>query len=666
MLRLHAYSIEDAMSGVAFIDWSPWPAETSPIAPDFILRDSTWFASEFPPPPPPPLPPPSPPEQRGERPGEPPQRYSDFVFYNINSERVPDGNTLRMQRAYILEVAVRETPSGIPYAEGDERRPIREPRQKEPVTIWVVAESEDFRIDNPTQTLVLPPTGDSRKNAIFIITPRWVTPSNEHLGLIYVTIYYEFNLLEFAEIYAEVVGLYDDTAESRLGLKTPIFFRQRKLRDYRDFDAIRVRSASIYIKKSPGSYDFRFLFRNPAVKPDDKESDLVLPARVRLYATDLEDRVTDVRNIWKEIVLNDLFATGIEGTKSSFADQTARLARAGRNLWRALFLQETKGSMAAVADWLKDHAPEQNAIIQIHLDPEASDFVFPWALLYDRELPEKEYFPVDLEGFWGLRYRIEQPFPGRMVPLDEPTRSAQPLHIGFMLWDQFRNAQEQIKLMQVLVEESGGKLAVSVPPVTDAKACYELLKSGSSQILYFYSHGYARVRLDKAGNSADLGSSFVEIYEKLDKSDSRRESLKILYEAILQILNEPKRSYIQLTYGKLYLDELHEIRSIPGEPLVVLNMCESAQRSPLLSESFVHFFLDRGAAAVLGTECPMTVEFAHPFSEFFLDALLRGDEVGEALLRSRRKFLKMKNPLGLAYTLYGRDTLAYEPPCLEA
>jgi hypothetical protein len=206
---------------------------------------------------------------------------------------------------------------------------------------------------------------------------------------------------------------------------------------------------------------------------------------------------------------------------------------------------------------------------------------------------------------------------------------------------------------------------VSAPPVNKASACYELLKGGGNQILYFYSHGYTRARLDTAENDADVGRSFMTQYEKLDAADPRRESLKLFYDAVSQVWNEPKRSYIQLTSGKLYLDELSEIRSVPGEPLVVLNMCESAQRSPLLSESFVHFFLDRGAAAVLGTECPMTVQFAHPFAEAFLEALLRGDEVGEALLRSRRKFMEVKNPLGLAYTLYGRDTLAYEPPCLE-
>jgi hypothetical protein len=94
----------------------------------------------------------------------------------------------------------------------------------------------------------------------------------------------------------------------------------------------------------------------------------------------------------------------------------------------------------------------------------------------------------------------------------------------------------------------------------------------------------------------------------------------------------------------------------------MLNMCESAQLTPSLSESFFHFFLDRGARAVIGTECPMTVEFAHPFAARFLGEVFAGRPVGDALLETRRHFLKLNNPLGLAYTLFGQATVAFEPP----
>jgi hypothetical protein len=91
-------------------------------------------------------------------------------------------------------------------------------------------------------------------------------------------------------------------------------------------------------------------------------------------------------------------------------------------------------------------------------------------------------------------------------------------------------------------------------------------------------------------------------------------------------------------------------------------MCESAQITPSLSDSFINFFLDRGAESVIGTECPMTIEFAHPFAEKFLTGILTGESVGKALLDTRRHFMDQRNPLGLVYTLFGSAASCFTPP----
>ncbi len=125
------------------------------------------------------------------------------------------------------------------------------------------------------------------------------------------------------------------------------------------------------------------------------------------------------------------------------------------------------------------------------------------------------------------------------------------------------------------------------------------------------------------------------------------------------------RSWIGLTYGVLYLDQLYdEVKELISRPLVILNMCESAQVTPSLSDSFIDFFLDRGARGVIGTECSMTIEFANVFSESLLTGLLAGETIGTALLNARRKFIALRNPLGLAYTLFGSAAASFAPPIL--
>jgi hypothetical protein len=240
------------------------------------------------------------------------------------------------------------------------------------------------------------------------------------------------------------------------------------------------------------------------------------------------------------------------------------------------------------------------------------------------------------------------------------------LRVGFMLWEQFRNANTQKALMENWTQCNPDKLEITTPPITDADDCYALLDDCDAHILYFYTHGYTRHRQADIGVEENL-QLFTSRYERLKEDDPRRELWKFLYESVKQDKFEPDRSWIELTYGRLYLDELYDdiTRKLGSRPLVFLNMCESAQITPSLSDSFIHFFINRGAKGVIGTECPMTVEFAHPFSEKFLGDLLAGETVGNALLNARHYFMKLKNPLGLAYTLFGSATACFQPAILE-
>jgi hypothetical protein len=83
-------------------------------------------------------------------------------------------------------------------------------------------------------------------------------------------------------------------------------------------------------------------------------------------------------------------------------------------------------------------------------------------------------------------------------------------------------------------------------------------------------------------------------------------------------------------------------------------MCQSADLVPSMSSGLVRLFLKRDASAVVGTESPMTGLFADAFARRVLDSLLGGENIGTALWKARRHFLTERNPLGLAYTLYGR------------
>jgi hypothetical protein len=127
-------------------------------------------------------------------------------------------------------------------------------------------------------------------------------------------------------------------------------------------------------------------------------------------------------------------------------------------------------------------------------------------------------------------------------------------------------------------------------------------------------------------------------------------------------------SWMRLTRGKLPLAMLKE--TVKGKfsrhPLVFLNMCESAQILPSLSDGFVPFFIQRGARAVIGTECSMNTSFASDFARAFLTGFFQGVRIGDILLILRRRYLEQGNPLALAYTLYSDADLRLSKSVLPA
>ncbi len=289
-------------------------------------------------------------------------------------------------------------------------------------------------------------------------------------------------------------------------------------------------------------------------------------------------------------------------------------------------------------------------------------FLFPWAFLYDQPLPKSHEMP-EIHGFWGYRYAIEQHITGASHA-DTPKEIDDCLKIAFMLWEGFPNAEEQKKLMIDLRTAAAGKLAISDPPITTREKFYESLEQLDDSVLYFYTHGHYR-RPQSASNQFDLAALIERRLAQLSPESADYMSLRRLLERLGEEESEIVDSYIELSHGRLYYYELLElVDELSSEPFVFLNMCESAEMVPLQTENFVSLFLKLGARSVLGTECTMTATFAHPFSVIFLTEVLRGEQMADALRSARRHFLEKKNPLGLAYTLYGSGTMRFLPPRL--
>lgn len=575
------------------------------------------------------------------------RRYSDITLFEDDQQSlVPAADALSSSKSYWLQVAIRVKPSGIPSMET--RQPLREHKQATDVQLYVAAEADGFKIDEPVDTLVLPPQGNSTKQAWFRVTP--LQTKAGAVARIRLRVFYEFNLLEEIVFQAPVcddIGRWSKDSP-RLG------FYQRHLElEYVDIHDVAPREMHIGLERDGDFFLFRFTFFN------EERGKIEFAAPVALSASDLEDLLVGARRIWLRLALGEAYSTRLEAENEDFTRMVRLLATLGRNLWTRLFSFKTASALARVGKWLEAHPLSDGALIHVSVDRDASQFVFPWALLYDRPLPKENWKLPDPEGFWGMRYIVEQRSTELPRGSDEPDlRTA--LRIGNFQWKGFRNATLENDMMARFREQGQGALVVDLPPILRAERAYDLLLNERPDVLYFFTHGHTRQRL--ADLQSDSGKDlFQEFFDALPPDSPLRETYA-KFEASLKAGDvDGDRSWIELSYGKLYLDDLYErIAELQSKPVVFLNMCESAQITPSLTDSLIHFFLDRNAKTVIGTECPMTVEFAHPFAEKLLTDVLAGESVGKSLLNSRRHFMERQNPLGLAYTLFGLATTSYK------
>lgn len=590
----------------------------------------------------------------------PPPRYASIQIFHENDGGIQGAELrteqpLRVKKYYIVEVSVRLKPRGVPPATS--RRPIRDPMQIFPVDIIVTAESDDFLIPQPVSKLVLPPKGDSTEQAIFRVMPLRKSVTGQDFLKIRFRLFYRFNLFEVLTLRAETVSSLEDDGASAFGHIPAVDLNYEPLRqsDLNDFDLTTPCRLHIYVEPKDQQYVLTFTLDRQI------KDELAFVAPIPLTSSQLEETIAGVRKSLLKISSSDTLGTQVDGNLAEHKVHFSQLLDSGSKLWTLLFGRGNNQAISIVGMWLKHNPLPVGSKIQISIEEGAATFTFAWGLLYDL-YPNTEFDPEAL-GFWGMRYVIEQKMAGvTRLPGEELTASTE-LEIGTMYWQFSQTPNQQKYLKQLQNQAKNVKLALGRPidALSDAQDC---LTNGKCKILYFFTHGHTK--LPNGENYGATIDDFLKIYESLPQNSPTRKDWAITYENIKKKKFTSDESWIELSYGRLELAALYrDIKELPARPLVILNMCDSAQVTPSLSQSFIDFFLTRGATAVIGTECSMRPVFADFIGCELLKALFCAEPVGKALLRIRIEAARRNNLLGLAYTLFGASDAVFQPPLIS-
>lgn len=609
-------------------------------------------------------PPPAAPRASADREAaEPPvpaeaERFVDLALYRGHyhpgdepeeAARLDDRQPLPAGRPCSLEVAIRRERRGIAAPEG--APPVINPRKAaETLKVFARVRSLDpelLALDG-FQRFDWPYDADSEA-AFFRFTPERPTPPGRPARL-EVRLYSEtLELLELVEIrgiaIAEPGAAADAAAPARhlaweAGPAEPEAARRHERR-----------ALAIHVSAAPGGYACELLLGGEEAPQDPIPLDLTIPTG------ELEVLLRAVRDFWTELVVG-LLATRSQVSAPTYARLLEEMAELGERAWRLLF-GNRRGGMAGQAEALgevvaalsRPGGGARGEIVQVSLAAGAEGFVFPWALLCP---PRARGESVDPEAFWGLRFEIEQLRGGRRRNRLED----EPVDVALVLDPGFADAAPHAEALAKLGRAHPGRVALG-EPAADGEALFGLLeRPRAAHLYYFFCHGYAPGA--RQAMARDALKALTERIEALPEGSPERAAWETWLTRTQYMGDEA-----MLFFGTA---ELSESRLSRGDfftrarrPVVFLNMCQSADLLPGMGSGLTRLFLDRNAAAVIGTECPMTSAFARPFGEAVLELLLEEVTLGDALRRARRRFHEQRNPLGFAYTLYGPADVGFGP-----
>jgi serine/threonine protein kinase len=530
---------------------------------------------------------------------------ADNRVINAWVEGLPEDEPLQLDQTYELSFNVDTPRAGSRSIVGGISDLIRRlPREEQQVAMLVVLDTDDFAIDgDDQQTLIVPRKGTSKNSVRFAIRPKHSGP-----GVIRALFFANNRMfqkmtieLQVGEMAADAVAIAAQSSGITLDSTLSLPPRQPD----------QTLNLTI-IKKEAG---YQIIAQNSGVAR----------ASLNLSETKIAELIAQARDVLKSVVyteVNDGYIYQGEDTSipaDIHAASLMTLAELGYYLYQELFYAPGNGPDAHAIGTLLRQLSQQG---QLSIKIAAERFVFPWALLYDRDPLDPDH--VDPEGFWGFKHIVEH-MPefsyATTVSFDPRIVVGEKLGLGFVC-----NTTIDTQLSRPIVKAQRDFLAtlpgISLSDHPNCQDLYDLLNDADAprQLLYFYCHAESNLPGDPggvAGSKMLLSDSFVRLLDLKIRAPTSRLPLK-------------------------------------QAPLVFLNACQSAELSPYLYDGLVPYMVAKGARGVIGSEVNIPAFFAAEFAQELLRRFIGGDQpLGALLLGLRREYLMTKNNvLGLVYALY--------------
>jgi CHAT domain len=620
-----------------------------------------------------------------------PPRYTDVTIFDPDARVHGQLEPFTALITYTLDVAIRGSRQGITRDRSDQPA-IPMPPQADTVSVWAVISDETegepeiaqqlFSFDRHFGELRLPPAGDSEGSARFQFTahPGRIAlnrPREEVCPRIGIRLYHKLNLIDHVQLdlrYADAAAagaaaagtMAAGTTAARAGAMgqsaaIQVVFKHpggaaASLEPPNASSA--ARALTISISKADGQPDqYRFAV---AACSTDRPDEPAISGTKKLSLDVLNDFVARFRDLMLPTVFGA--ALGQVSLPGNDRDELLKNVSAlGTEIVTRLFDYSPGGDFFELGAMVRDVLPDKS-IVQISLNDDSKDFVFPWAALTVKPDADPDA-AIDARNLWGYRFIIEVKRRGDGMPAAAGTRPPGPARLAYARWN-FKNEPAHYAALSALAVRA--QIPVQwVDPIIETRAdLVSILLGGGGEMVYVYAHGHAAAPNTPLGlRYRDNAQQQIKELKQRMKSDPLLSSddpdWKDVEEHFLKLTRAGAETSLTLSRSEVVLSNLLVAlgggrQKLVDAPIVFLNTCESAQIWNAVDGSFVGFFLDRGARAVVGTECTVPVVLADEFGREALAHLFSGDTVGEAVFKARVALLaSSNNPLGLCYCIYG-------------
>ncbi len=277
-------------------------------------------------------------------------RSANLWFTDPVGEVVPQNTPLLVSQTYHLQVNIGQR--RLESIVRGKAPAIAEPPQESPQGTWLHVslfwDEHEFDVPEPTQRLLLPPSGDSLP-AQFQVTPRRRTFGPDDRATLDLHIYYRCNLVQSWQVQVEV-GRQGQPAQS----DSPQAARLLTARstDYKSVEEIGPRHLSLTIDRTrDGAYHFDVVVRAGAAAGEQGD-EIRLPCRISLRRDDLAHLITKARRQLYNIARSPDYLLNMAGSPTAYRQSMRALATIGRQLYHKLFRPRDRDHSAAALERL--------------------------------------------------------------------------------------------------------------------------------------------------------------------------------------------------------------------------------------------------------------------------------------------------------------------------